>query len=596
MTLAQVGNGSGFIYVTKAGGSPIVANFENTPSVWRQVQRYISAPLTDPTKEIDPIYGYRIYGDVGGVAGSIATANNLTRFFVNRASQATYFKNTVIIATDSIGLDRVTNNMVIVIDTEGGAATDNLNFVVIADPVDTDIITLVAESASRVVTVIHGTGNIYLANNANFISGGRQAQLVLRYSSAAPAGWYEVSRSNVLPTVANQRAVTVPTPISGADTTALTAGGGTITLTPGVDKGYQVLSGAATLVGSWVVQINPAPTVPYLDGDEMIVDYRSLLTQGANTVTIFGITLTATQALQGRVILLAKYNLTINTWYYRILYDATGVDITNKAYVDATFEPYLQLPAADNYILSSTVGGVRSWVPNTTPDTGWVDLLGFSFMPGGTRPQFRLIGKELKFRGTLVVPLSNDGGTTLIPYSSETSYLPQFYSAPYTGSGATGGVLINANGSIVFNQNAAVIPSSYFPDAVYSTPFVIATRRINSDTVGNEIAYTATVIIILGTDGKLTIGTLYDFENLSGTNVGHSPLRFLNSNVVAGDYALNLRTVNTSDTLFGITANTPLPYDIAQQTFKHSVTFDAALPQNLGGFNVNISGLRACLA
>lgn len=597
MLASEVGGGVGFVYITKADGTTVVSNIENTSNVWQQVQKYPSANLDNATQLVNNIYGFRIFGNTTGTDnGSLVGATELTRFFVNRASQAARYRKSATIASGVVTIDRVSNDTLLVVDTEGALATDALNTLTLTDAVDNDVVTIVGENIARIVTVVHGAGNIFLSNSANFSTANRQTQITLRYFASIPVGWYEVSRINSLPTVINHRAVSVPEPVSGIATTNLTFAGGTITLTPGIDKGYQVLAGTAVLAGSYVVQINPAPVVPYLDGDEMTVDYRGILTQGGNTVTIFGITLTATQALQGRLILYARYNISSNTWYYRNMYDASGVDITNKAYVDSTFEPYLQLPAADDYILSSTALGVRSWIPNVTPDTGWIDLLGFSFMPGGTRPQYRVIGKQLDFRGILAVPLSNDGGTTLIPYTNEASYLPQFYSAPYSGSGATGGVQVNATGNIVFNQNAAVIDASHFPDMTYSTPFFIAARRINSDVPNEEISYTAAVVLSISTAGKLILSTLYDLENLNGTNVGHSPLRFITSNVTSGDYALDFRVVNTADTLFGITANTALPLTIKQQTFKHQLTFDAAKAENIGGFLVNIGNLKGFLA
>ena len=44
--------------------------------------------------------------------------------------------------------------------------------------------------------------------------------------------------------------------------------------------------------------------------------------------TIFGIQLTTTQALEGRVILMAKYKLSNTTWYYTILYKKLKGDTT----------------------------------------------------------------------------------------------------------------------------------------------------------------------------------------------------------------------------------------------------------------------------
>ncbi len=363
MLLSELGGGAGYVYVTLANGTSIISNPANTASIWQQIQKYVSAPLTDPTLQVDPTFGYRIFGNTTGSPGILTGSTELTRFLVNRASQTASYKKSITIATGVVTIDRVTNNMVLIVDTEGAIAADDLDTITSTDVVDNDTVTIIGANAARIVTLKHGTGNIFLSNNANFASANRQTQITLRYYSAATAGWYEVSRINNLPTVANQRAVTVPTPISGVNSTALTVGGGTINLEPGVDKGYQVYTGEVNLIGSWVIQIKVAPTTPYLDGDEMTVDYRALITQGANTVTIFGITLTATQALLGSIILHAKYKLGTG-WFYYLVYNSRSFDLVSKVYVDATFEPALGLPAANGFILSSLADGTRSWIPN----------------------------------------------------------------------------------------------------------------------------------------------------------------------------------------------------------------------------------------
>lgn len=290
--------------------------------------------------------------------------------------------------------------------------------------------------------------------------------------------------------------------------------------------------------------------IPANNTDAITLDLNSI---GAkNVYTTYGTTLFASQ-------------IRTNGWY-EFLYDSD----------------------ADRFILLNSEVGY---------DTGWVTLSGFDFIPSGDRPKYRVIGRQLLFYGTVIIPLSNDGGATLVAYTNEASYLDKFFVAPYVGT--SGGVSINPLGSIVFNQGNPVIPNNaHYPDLTYSLPSLstFAMRRINSDTGSKEILYVAPVSLSITSGGALAIGTLYDLENLNGTDVGHSPWRFLTSNAVAGDYAVNFRSVNTNDTLHGITANTALPLDITQQTFKHQVTLDGALAENLGGFGFSISHLKGFLA
>ena len=364
MILSQLGNGSGFVYVVLPDGVTITANIENTSGAWQQVQKYVSAPLTNPLLEVDPTFSYRIFGNTVGVANNLAGATELTEFLVNRAAQAARYKTTATIVAGAVTIDRVSNDMFIVVDTEGGAGTDDLDSISITNFVENDVITFIGASAVRIVTIKNGTGNIFLSNGVDFDTSAGTTQISFRFLGT---DWYEISRGAVLPTVTEQRASSVPTPIAGVNTTALGAGGGTINLEPGVDKGYQVYTGTIVLVGSWTIQIQAVPITPYLDGDTMIVDYRALATVGGNTVTIFGQTLTTAQALAGRYLAKATYKLSTTTWYYQFFENngtgAAGVNMATVPYVDATFEPDLGLPAADNFVLSSTAAGVRSWLP-----------------------------------------------------------------------------------------------------------------------------------------------------------------------------------------------------------------------------------------
>lgn len=359
MTLAQVGNGSGFVYVTEADGTTIIANLNNDEFVWQKIQKFAntSAPLTDPTVEFDATFGYRFFGDTGGSAGSIGTASELTRFLVNRGSQVARYKESATISGGVLEITRVTNDMSVLTDTEGGAGTDDLDTITSSGVVDGDIIVLVGADPTHIVTVKHGTGNIFLANSADFVSGPRQSQIILQYYSAATAGWYEVTRENTLPTVANLRANNVAEPIQGCNSTAMGTSG-TTTYLPGTDQGYQIITGSPILVGNVVFDVGGSP----LDGDEFTVDYRATPTLGGSTVAIFGIVLTATQSAQ-KCVVRTKYRSADTTWYTVMYVNGDAIDFATTTQL-ATKENSLGNPAANGYVLSSTTGGTRSWVPN----------------------------------------------------------------------------------------------------------------------------------------------------------------------------------------------------------------------------------------
>lgn len=96
----------------------------------------------------------------------------------------------------------------------------------------------------------------------------------------------------------------LPSEVSGSTSTALGAPGGTISLNPMKDTRYQKLTGSAILAGPWAVTATGTPVA----GDEFWVDYQATLTLAASSVTIFGLALSASQALSGKCAVYAKYD------------------------------------------------------------------------------------------------------------------------------------------------------------------------------------------------------------------------------------------------------------------------------------------------
>ena len=102
---------------------------------------------------------------------------------------------------------------------------------------------------------------------------------------------------------------------------ALTNAGATETLVAGIDKRYQHITGSGiTLLGSWVWTAGGTP----IEGDEFMVHFNAANTVlNGNTITIFGQSLTALQALQGDCFVYAIYNG--STWD-SVLMKAPNVD------------------------------------------------------------------------------------------------------------------------------------------------------------------------------------------------------------------------------------------------------------------------------
>jgi hypothetical protein len=87
---------------------------------------------------------------------------------------------------------------------------------------------------------------------------------------------------------------------------------GTLTLTAGVSKYYQRLSGApTTLIAAYNVTANIAGVK---DGTQFFIEIASGTTIGANAFTVFGQTILAADALAGGAMVIATFDATANVW------------------------------------------------------------------------------------------------------------------------------------------------------------------------------------------------------------------------------------------------------------------------------------------
>lgn len=95
-----------------------------------------------------------------------------------------------------------------------------------------------------------------------------------------------------------------------ASVTAATSG--TTTWVAGVDRAYQRVSGApTTLVGNLIYT---AATSGVKDGTQMTVEIAGSITVGSNSLIVFGITISAYDALNGGVAVVATFDATAGVW------------------------------------------------------------------------------------------------------------------------------------------------------------------------------------------------------------------------------------------------------------------------------------------
>lgn len=246
----------------------------------------------------------------------------------------------------------------------------------------------------------------------------------------------------------------------------------------------------------------------------------------------------------------------------------------------------------------------QTGTPATNIDTGWVDLLGFDFYPVSiTKPQARRINNQILFRGTVYIPLSSNSGSTLVPLTSATAYQNQPYNQVYSGSG---GCTINSLGSISFNNDASVIPSSIIPtsdsfDGTYSKQQV-ASRAI--EVSGNAgMSLTSFISCIITNDKRLVFQVNHDIEDIPVTSpdlVGSIPLRFITSNVKTGQYIPNYLNLSSEIQGFAVSGLQPLrtETDFPLSGGNHTYLFDcdASDENQIGGFVARLDGLSAYIA
>jgi hypothetical protein len=225
-------------------------------------------------------------------------------------------------------------------------------------------------------------------------------------------------------------------------------------------------------------------------------------------------------------------------------------------------------------------------------DTGWVDLQGFAYYSGVTKPQCRRIGNQIHFRGNVYIPLQNPSVPgAVVTLTSASTYNSIAGCTTWSG---VGGCTIDGNGAIQFNNGGAVIPASVAVanlDGQYSLGWIVATRGIDVDPTFGTALTSAMNVSITSTKG-LTVQLLHDIEitTTRGAGVqGNSPLRLITSNVRLGEYLPNYIATATDIHNAPSNANFPLVSSTFNLTWPFSC--DAGNENQIGGFQFKLDGL-----
>ena len=239
-------------------------------------------------------------------------------------------------------------------------------------------------------------------------------------------------------------------------------------------------------------------------------------------------------------------------------------------------------------------------------DSGWLNLEGFDHLVGyASRPQCRLIGKQLNFRGVLIVPLATtSGGGTLVPIQL-TPAIGSFYAneaLPWVYQGVGGVTLVSAGG-LLFNKNVSVIPAGITGtiDALYNPGLRIATRPVATSNPNSGTSLSAVVSVSITSDGKLVMATYKDLEsspNIPNPSIGFGTggMRQVVTNVKSGQAVVDFRDAGSGNaTQSNGSGVSPWTREWLTSSFTNTYLFDvdAGEQDQIGGFFFRMDGLVA---
>jgi len=244
-------------------------------------------------------------GEGTAVEGVLTNAIEITNDFIHILP--TFLLDSPSILNDALTITRKGKEYSVEAETEGSAATDDLDTINPAGHSVGDIIHLRGEWTTKVVTVGSG-GNIHLANGNDFVTGDYSKAITLQLFDKAGGsqnelGWFEICRTgDSVPSIANFRAATPAIPLvgtEGIDTLTATTGG-TVTITVNSDKAVTTLTGVVTLVAHLKYELSTTGAVA---GDIIWFVNAAQITKGAYNLTIGGavapVAFSADQALSG---------------------------------------------------------------------------------------------------------------------------------------------------------------------------------------------------------------------------------------------------------------------------------------------------------
>jgi len=261
-------------------------------------------------ESFDDSFGYQFFLDADYASGGCcsgagtATVNDLSKaleitpFIVNIGLQSAIPIVSNQLTDDSLVYDRKGALTLVKLTGEGGA-NDSLDTIITKNPSDGDRIVLY--SLTNTITINSGSSNITLKTSTYDVITTDSIELMYNTSTNI---WYELSRSNqVIGSIADYRAAGYG--IFGLEeyNESAVSAGGTTTYVANTDDKYQKLTGSSVLSSNAIYELDAAA----IDGDEFWLEYDASVVVGAFSLSIFGITLTADQALNGGLMFYGRF-------------------------------------------------------------------------------------------------------------------------------------------------------------------------------------------------------------------------------------------------------------------------------------------------
>jgi len=396
MAISNLGNNSGFIYITDKDNR-IISNLANTADNKLAIiaDANTNAALPNETTNLYCTDYRRYYLNTSGVAGSLTGGTEITNYITNYGlnNRLPFCYESVVAGivtyTRSSSIQRV------IVDTQSDTNTDDVVFIRETNSLisDGDILIIVGEDSSRVSSfydstknagadakaanggvALSGVGQMELDGDALFSTLDNNTSLMLMYSTTT-SKWHEINRTPAaVVTTKKLRDAEIPLPISGVKTVDSISGGDSLVVNPGITEGTIIVSGNHD-IGSGAYTINKPTGGTPKEGEKFTVLWISNLTT-SGAVNVFGKTLTSSQHSTG-----ATNGMEITSIYAGASWQNGIISRNDDAAEDA-----LGNPSTNDMVLTSTTAGIRTWkaAENTVKtasaifDTGANDVGGAS--------------------------------------------------------------------------------------------------------------------------------------------------------------------------------------------------------------------------